>query len=191
MVNKKVFGYINKPINVHCIWSDGCASQYKSAGPLADCSLKSYKIMRNYFGSEHGKADGDGETGIINKALDRAITGENVIINDAKDAYEYCVQHFTLDDELSKRDFIYVREGEITRNRTYTRVKTVVGTRKIHQLHNTPGRPYIINTRALSCFCKGCNTNERCTNIDTVRGFQEKTLVRLTPEGHLQSDLNE
>lgn len=43
------------------IFSDGCSSQYKSRGPFADLAQKETPTNRNYFGSEHGKSECDGE----------------------------------------------------------------------------------------------------------------------------------
>ena len=42
-------------------------------------------MQRNYYGSEHGKGEGDGEIGVINRAVDRAtcIFGRQSIIRNA------------------------------------------------------------------------------------------------------------
>ena len=185
MVNKKVIPCIDNNIDTHCVWSDGCSAQYKSAGPFADYSLKGYNLRRNFFGSEHGKSDGDGETGIINRCLDRAITGESIIIKNAEDAYDYCAANFTLNDTLSKRDFILVKQGEINRDRSHTHVRTTKGTRKIHQMYNNPGTPYMLHTRKLSCFCKACtdqsNHANRCANPD-VGIFRKQKLIPISTE---------
>ena len=57
--------------SVQC-WSDGCCSQYKGQVPWAWLKLLSI-VTRNYFCSEHGKADSDLETGLLNQSVNLAI----------------------------------------------------------------------------------------------------------------------
>lgn len=45
------------------LFSDGCPSQYKGKGSFADLSLSAIPTERHYYGSEHGKGEGDGEVG--------------------------------------------------------------------------------------------------------------------------------
>ena len=170
------------------VFSDGCAAQYKCGKSFGDIGTKHHNIIRCWFGSEHGKGESDGETGIINRELDNAICGRRVIINSAKDAFDYCNGNFTLDKEFSKREFIYVNEGDINRDRSYIDVKTVPQTRQIHQVTNS-SVPYIINKRRLSCFCPGCLTSDEasCANSDIVEPLERYTLilnqaVKLVPE---------
>ncbi|XP_050388651.1 uncharacterized protein LOC126820602 [Patella vulgata] len=185
---------------VKSIFSDGCAAQYKSSGPLCDVSLKGHKIVRNYFGSEHGKADGDGEIGLVNRALDRAICGVGTVISSAYDAYRWCTEHFQLNNTLSKRSFIYVPKGVIPRSRSVTDVKTIPQTRKIHQVRNNVGRPFILHTRELSCFCCNCNTSvelgssaktAKCTNKTVVGCYQEKKLQLKKPTALVDEEEDE
>ena len=72
------------------IFSDGCSCQYKSKGPFSDLAFSKSKICRNYFGSEHGKGPSDAETGVINRAIDRAIVGNKVVINNAEELFDFC-----------------------------------------------------------------------------------------------------
>ena len=67
------------------ILSDGCAAQYRGRGTFADLTLSRWPLQRNFFGSVHGKGEGDGEIGCINKAVDRAIIGRQTVINNAED----------------------------------------------------------------------------------------------------------
>ena len=62
-------------VNQEIMFSDGCVSQYKGRGTFADLSLSPQGTQHNFFGSEHGKGEGDGEIGTIIKAVDRAILG--------------------------------------------------------------------------------------------------------------------
>ena len=161
------------------VWSDGCSSQYKSRRPFADLSLNENAINRNYFGSEHGKSECDAEIGIINRAVDRAISGQSVVINDARDMFEYCQQTQSMDDFLTKRTFLYVSSEKIIRDRPLTTVKTVPQTRKIHQIKNNPSEPYSLQIRSLSCFCAHCAADDvdLCINKSHISPFVEKTLV--------------
>jgi hypothetical protein len=45
------------------VFSDGCAAQYKGKGTFGYLSLKSIHVEWNYFGSDHGKSECDGEVG--------------------------------------------------------------------------------------------------------------------------------
>lgn len=74
------------------IFSDGCANQYKGKVNFADLSLSIYATERNYYGSEHGKGEGDGEIGVINRAIDRAILGRQVIVREMVKSYISGVQ---------------------------------------------------------------------------------------------------
>ena len=158
-----VVPHMSSKIEEHIIWSDGCASQYKCCSVFADISVKQTVINRNYYGSEHGK--GDAIIGVVNRALDRAIYGGNVVINNAKDAYKWCDANFKLETVDSRREYIYVDSSTIQRQRSHTMIKAVKNTRKIHQVRNT-GMPYEIMTRSLSCFCEQCQngTLSTCEN---------------------------
>ena len=62
------------PLRRVTLFSDGCASQYKGKGTFADLSLTTgVRIERAYYGSEHGKGEGDGETGVLSQVLVRAV----------------------------------------------------------------------------------------------------------------------
>ena len=169
----------NKPVN-KVLFSDGCSAQYKSRGPFSDISLESdVRVDRNYFGSEHGKGDCDAETGIVNRATDRAIIGNHVVINNGEDMYNYCQRNLQLNETLSKRSFILVRAGDICRMRPETEVKPLQNTRNIHQLINIEGRKYVVMTRNLSCFCKFCKLQnyQNCLNMEYVEPYETHELI--------------
>ncbi|XP_052084922.1 uncharacterized protein LOC127722119 [Mytilus californianus] len=164
------------------IFSDGCSSQYKSKGPFADLSLEnSVEINRNFFGSEHGKSDSDAETGVVNRAVDRAIIGNQVIINNSKDMFNYCKTNLELNENLGKRSFFFVKNGDINRNRPETEVKPVPNTRKIHQVLNIKDERYTLQSRTLSCFCQYCRQKDyqNCLNREYVSEFTLQTLTCL------------
>lgn len=108
------------------IFSDGCSAQDKSKGPFADLSLKEIQISRTFFGSEHGKSACDAEI-----AVDRAIIGKKVVINNTKDLFEFCQEKLILDEPYTKRNFFFVKADEISRNRPETNVKPIPNTRKL------------------------------------------------------------
>nr|XP_022298154.1 uncharacterized protein LOC111107308 isoform X2 [Crassostrea virginica] len=142
------------------VFSDGCASQYKGKGSFADLSLKKCRIERNYFGSDHGKSECDGEVGSLNRSVDMAIVGRKAIVSDAKDLYSWCMENLCLDEPGSKRTFIHVKKGEIDRARNSTNVKTLQGSRKLHQFFNIPSCPYKLLVKKLSCYCLRCRDGE-------------------------------
>ena len=159
------------------IWSDGCQSQYKGKGSFADLSLSSGARERNYFGSEHGKGEGDGEIGVVNRAVDQAILGRKVVINSAKDMWGWCRANLASDSMYSKRSFVYVAKGEINRERPETNVTTLKGSRGFHQIQ--VAAPYKLEVRRLSCFCFPCllKNNDMCKNASYTGGkFEVKHL---------------
>ena len=163
------------------IWSDGCQSQYKGKGTFADLSLSSETRERNYYGSEHGKGEGDGEIGVVNRAVDRAILGRKLVINSAKDMWEWCCENVASDEPFSKRTFVYVAKNEIERQRPQTEVTTLKGSRGYHQFHVVG--PYKLKVRRLSCFCSSCliGNEPMCNNSSYTGNFQHKNL-------HLQGE---
>ena len=146
------------------------------------------EINRNYFGSEHGKGDCDGETGVFNRAVDRAIIGKKVVINDAQDLFTYAKSNLELDETFTKRKFFLVENGDISRDRLETEVKTLVNTRKIHQALNTKTKN-VLKVRNLSCFCNNCEDGDdaNCLNTAYVHNYITKDIIQVvTPENLLE-----
>ena len=163
------------------VFSDGCSSQYKSRGPLADLSLQKLPSAHNFFGSEHGKSECDGETGVVSHAVHRAVVGRQVIINDAKEYVEWCkanLSHGSSGQRTFTRRFFLV--DDVNHQRTETNVKTVAGVRKFHQVQNTDTK-YKILHRDLSCYCAGCIQDGQCQNDDYVSSFSSKTIRLIIP----------
>jgi hypothetical protein len=109
-------------------YSDGCSSPYKSKGPLADLSLADIPISRDFFGSEHGKSACDAEIGVY-RAIDRAIIGKKIIINNTEDLFKFCEENMVLDELFTKRNFMFVKGKEIPRERSETIVKPIPNSR--------------------------------------------------------------
>ena len=165
LVNNHIFQQVTQKPRRLIVYSHGCSSQYKSKGPFADLAAESIEINRNYFESEHGKNECDGEIGVINRAIDRAIIGNRVIINNAEDLYKYSQEHLEINEPLTKRKFFFVKENKTDRGRPKTEVKTHLPyTRKINQICNIKSQNTCLKSRPLSCFCKVCELGEDMEN---------------------------
>ncbi|XP_005092203.1 uncharacterized protein LOC101850189 [Aplysia californica] len=116
------------------------------------------KIQRIFFGSEHGKGEADGETGVINQAVDRAVTSGKLTVKDAGDLFAWCNRELVRSLDGFRREFFLVGKNEILRDRPETDVITIPGTRRIHQAERVSN--YIIRTRTLACFCPACRRDE-------------------------------
>ena len=103
------------------------------------------------------------------------------LVNNAKDAYNLCHATFQLNTPLSKRQYLFIPKNAINRDRKYTNVQTLTGTRNIHQVLNMPGMPYNLQTRSLSCFCSPClqaitgndSISSKCDNISVVPMYKQ------------------
>ena len=171
-------------------FSDGCSAQYKSRTTFTDISfgtedLNIPVVQRHYFGSRHGKNPCDGEGGVVKCSVSRAVKSKpDIIVNDSHSLYQYCKEHMTRDATKdgkcchSRRWFIYVKDGDINRNRPdRTKVATLPGTRKLHAVQGVG--PYKVQSRQLSCFCNACVHEEsgaRCANSDVVSKWTNRKL---------------
>ena len=106
-------------------------------------------IEWNYFGSNHGKSECDGETecdwevGCVNRAVDIALFGRKIIISNAEEMFEWCALSNLCFDEIgSKRRLFLVKKGDIRRHNNLGDVQTLQGTRKIHHVSKVEGSPY-------------------------------------------------
>ena len=72
----------------------------------------------DYLGSEHGKGEGDGEVGCVNKATEKARLSRWVIINSPSDWYQFCLKELASDKANSKRTFVLVGTDDIVRHRS-------------------------------------------------------------------------
>ena len=131
------------------------AAQYKSKEPAADISLTPYQLDLNFFGSEHGKDPSDGECGVLNKAIEQAVTGRQAVLNNAADVFKWCETNMVLDAPGSKRHFHFVPAGTIQRNRPETDVQPLKGIRMLHQIRNVSGHlsPVSIVTMSVASSC--------------------------------------
>ncbi|KAK3789296.1 hypothetical protein RRG08_001686 [Elysia crispata] len=146
------------PIRKHTIWSDGAASQYK----------------RCYYGSEHGKGEADGETGVLSQALKRA-NYQSYDFKNAKEMVEYLSQNYG----TNTRKYILV--DKIDRTDLTEDVQTIPGTRKYHQFQALG--EYVLQARRLACFCTACREKMpvQCMNLDIVGAY---TVRKCKPSAH-------
>ena len=139
------------------------------------------KMIRNYYGSEHGKGESDGITGTIKTSIEMAVLSGPVLIRNAEDCYEYCKKNLTevknhaKDDYASEslRTFFLITDIDHTRNITET-LNKVPGLRKLHSIVSQS--QLRVNCRNLSCYCTNC-MEENFThfeNQDYVHANQEK-----------------
>ena len=78
-------------------WSDGCERQYKQVyafrKTVEDSLCTGIKITSAFFGSEHGKGESDGETGVVNCKLEEHILGTGAVVSNAEDIKTYVQSH--------------------------------------------------------------------------------------------------
>ena len=118
--------YINIQFGEISIFYNGCSSQYKSKDPLAHISLSQYPLERNYFGSDHGKSESDGELGCLHRAINMAILGHGCLINNAEDLYKcYASPESAFDTPGHKKTFFVGGDNEIKQKRSETDIKTL------------------------------------------------------------------
>lgn len=99
---KKFFGYFeNRGIKIekHFVWSEGCATQFKSSRPFyALCRYhQNQKIhVWSFFESGHGKGEHDSARACIKHALRKyQMNYQGLCIKYAHDVVEWCKTHIT------------------------------------------------------------------------------------------------
>jgi hypothetical protein len=177
------------------LFTDCCATQYRSKNTFADISLmkqdSDLDVSRHYFEGSHGKSAADGLAAIVKHSATVAVTRGQVKIRDGREFHSYCVDNLAQVGnsiypsrvetyKSASRKFIYVHPTEITRNRPDREVHPVKGTMKIHSIMTT-GQPYELKTRNISCFCEFCyyGQGQKCKNIEIVGKWSPCTLKPL------------
>ena len=74
-------------------------------------------VQRCYYGSEHGKGEADGETGVITQAVDRMVASNRLTVRNAEDYSNFCTNHLQRDEATFKRQFFLVGPKDIDHNR--------------------------------------------------------------------------
>lgn len=74
-------------------WTDGCSAQYKSRHCMGDVSYSKldfgFTTIRNYFETSHAKGPQDGAGANLKHKADMAVIRREVVIQNAKDLFDY------------------------------------------------------------------------------------------------------
>ena len=160
-------------------WSDGCESQYKGVYAFRqmvdDAKEASIKITAAFFGSEHGKGESDGETGVVKSQLTNYILGESGLIKSAADIKAFGDERLSTPSNsyfkhlgktiTTMRTFIVI--NDIQRKKRTIDYHPVQGTRVgIHCVSNVDDITDKLVVRNLACFCIQClrADGSRCSN---------------------------
>lgn len=155
----------------HYVWSDGCASQFKSSKPWYFVSKYpnltcGCKMMRSFFESEHGKGPHDGVGVVIKRfiwckqlnahsiKLQNAAKVVNLFCSNLCDCFEssYVGRKGSL-----HRVFWYVDENDVDCSSPMFACDKVEGTQKIHCIFSTNKNVLIqLLVKPLACFCAFC-----------------------------------
>jgi hypothetical protein len=121
--------------------------------------------------------EADGETGVLNKAVESAVLCRQLVVRNAADYYNYCCANLKKDTPTSKREFVFVDgDGVINRDRPESEVLPVPGCRKLHQVVKVA--PLTFKARHLACICCFCldGRNLDCPNKEYTGQFQVVSL---------------
>ena len=174
---------IDYKVKVMHEWTDGCSAQYKSRHCMGDISYSEedfgFKTIRNFYETSHAKGPQDGAGANVKHKADMAVIKRQVIIRNAADLYEFCVENLQQPAQsryqsenvnLKRRIFFYVEQTNRERRTRY--FKEVKGNRSIHSIETgESGRK--LRVRKLSCYCDGCMENGVCSNVDYVDVWEE------------------
>ena len=155
------------------LWSDGCTGQYKGKTSFWYLNQFDIDIERNFFGSEHGKNESDGVTGLLSRLVSDGIKSRRVLINNATDLLtfltkkkpEYVFKLITEADLEPIRNKFKLEAGNL-------RVLTGNCTRILHQIKPRKEKVKEYLWRPFSCFCSSCKSDhfEKCENKDFTKG---------------------
>jgi hypothetical protein len=143
-------------------FSDGAASQYKSRKPFTDISEQSDTIIRNFFGSRHGKSPADGATAVVKKLCAQAVKSGKVVISDAHGMWTFLEENHTIQmpscdsKNHNARTFLYFDTVPRDIKSTVTTYR-VENTRLLHAVQNI-GVPGALLIKRLTCWCDWCIT---------------------------------
>lgn len=167
------------------VYSDGCASQYKSRLPFS--YLQSYavsasdglQVQRCYFGARHGKNPCDALGGLLKQAASRSVRSRKSIIQNAKDLFMFASENLSVQPSTSqgicthmRRTYFHLQEEDIVQSSlNFPSVGPLKGTRKLHDILSTTKGLLVRN---LSCFCPPCRVGnfKLCESSSHVDTFQ-------------------
>lgn len=138
-------------------WCDNCSSEFKSRMPFFLLSLMGVKIVRSFWGENHGKGPADAVIGRVSQVMRSAIARNKTSISHGMDMVLY-LQSQSGGDQIHhnlcqhyKKSYIYI--DAIKRHLNMFELKTMKGSRDFHCVENT-GIPLTLNVRGNSCMCR-------------------------------------
>ena len=160
-------------------FTDGCAGQYKSVNAFKDIASDKKQVVRNYFGSRHGKGPADAVTGFVKGTAKRAVR-KGEIIRNAEELFHFTAKKLNTSPGIHEESshkyvttlyFEYIERKDCTKD-VY---ETVKGTRNFHSVANC-GNPDSIKVRHLTCNCGKCDTD--CVNGCHTQPFRTAAITK-------------
>ena len=157
-------------------FNDGCSAQYKSIQAFWLFTKQAIKTDHVFFESIHGKAPLDGVGGVTKVMCAAAVSGNKVLIRNAKEMYTYLHPNHTTADRpfqkghISCRKYFYISDVEI--NQYHSSLgkllyKTLKGTRKLHQISTSSQLKHNqMHVKKYSCLCISCQNSEHANYIN-------------------------
>ena len=116
-------------------YSDNCASQYKSKGPLLNLQENDLSTEKGFFGTRHGKNPCDTLGGVLKNQARRYVIKRKGQIDDAEDLSRFALNEMpVINDRHRKRNFEFVPSDSI--DRVQRDIRTYDGTQKLHCFKN-------------------------------------------------------
>lgn len=182
-ITKRIFFHLESlGITKVVVFSDGCASQYKSRLPFS--YLQSYasskvKVHRCFFGARHGKNPCDALGGILKQAATRSVKARKTTIQNAHDLFMFSSKSLSILPSRSQevcvhmqRAYFQLQAQEISEESLPCQsVRPLTGTRQLHDIMSTKEGLLVRN---LSCFCPACCEDDflSCHNADHVDAWR-------------------
>lgn len=198
----------SKGVKQLIIWSDGCASQFKSCKVFALHAMRSVSmgihIFHLYFSSGHGKGDHDGQAAVIKRYLREEASHRTVdnLISCAADCKKFLDSRLsqpkarsnpaaTADCKLTSREFHLLTSNQIEDVTKPADMKAVRGTQKLHSVW-FDCRQDKMRTRLQSCCAAKCMVRGECggdcPNQPWVCEWEEVTLEQLNKAADEEDD---
>ena len=167
----------------HFVWSDGCASQFKSSKPWYFVSQ--YPAMTNgcemlwsFFGSAHGKGPHDGAGAVVKRFIRKEqLNAHGAKLTCAADVVQFLKENLAERPESSytgarkpmKRMFWHIGANDVKHKDEAHDCDVVQGTRKIHSIRaaNKTNLTQLL-VKNLACFCCFCMQKDwdSCPNLE-------------------------
>lgn len=132
----------------HFVWSDGCASQFKSSKPWYFVSqypamTNGCEMMWSFFGSAHGKGPHDGAGAVVKRFIRKEqLNAHGAKLTCAADVVQFLKENLAERPESSytgarkpmKRMFWHIGANDVKHKDEAHDCDVVQGTRKIHSI---------------------------------------------------------